>query len=69
MAHGFRTLVPVRDGKDPHGPTLCFANAPWAASQASGRPAGSSVPEVAGVRSASGWRGHRALVREGPVGR
>ncbi|MFE7810574.1 DUF397 domain-containing protein, partial [Streptomyces sp. NPDC057433] len=31
VADGFRTLVPVRDSKDPHGPTLRFANDPWAA--------------------------------------
>ncbi|WP_327724227.1 DUF397 domain-containing protein [Streptomyces europaeiscabiei] len=31
VADGFRTVVPVRDSKVPHGPTLCFDTASWAA--------------------------------------
>ncbi|MFC5670123.1 DUF397 domain-containing protein [Streptomyces incanus] len=31
MADGFRAAVPVRDSKVPHGPTLCFEVASWAA--------------------------------------
>ncbi|MFM9453015.1 DUF397 domain-containing protein [Streptomyces europaeiscabiei] len=31
VADGFRTVVPVRDSKVPHGPALCFDTATWAA--------------------------------------
>ncbi|MFD8757378.1 DUF397 domain-containing protein [Kitasatospora sp. NPDC059577] len=29
MAPGFPGLVPVRDSKDPHGPTLTFPTSAW----------------------------------------
>ncbi|MFD3732573.1 DUF397 domain-containing protein [Streptomyces sp. NPDC058632] len=31
VADGFRTVVPVRDSKAPHGPTVCFEAASWTA--------------------------------------
>ncbi|MDX3507787.1 DUF397 domain-containing protein [Streptomyces caniscabiei] len=31
MADGFRTVVPVRDSKAPHGPALHFDTGTWAA--------------------------------------
>lgn len=31
VADGFRTVVPVRDSKVPHGPALHFDTATWAA--------------------------------------
>ncbi|MFE7810576.1 DUF397 domain-containing protein [Streptomyces sp. NPDC057433] len=31
VADGFRTLVPVRDSKDPHGPAVHFEAASWTA--------------------------------------
>ncbi|MGA5416649.1 DUF397 domain-containing protein [Streptomyces pseudogriseolus] len=30
VADGLPGLVPVRDSKAPHGPTLCFEGASWA---------------------------------------
>lgn len=29
VAPGFTGVVPVRDSKDPHGPTLAFNNTAW----------------------------------------
>lgn len=31
VADGFPGVVPVRDGKVPHGPALCFEAVSWAA--------------------------------------
>ncbi|MFF1788701.1 DUF397 domain-containing protein [Kitasatospora sp. NPDC058243] len=31
MAHGYPGRVPVRDSKDPDGPTLAFPTAAWQA--------------------------------------
>ncbi|MFI2121557.1 DUF397 domain-containing protein [Streptomyces sp. NPDC020299] len=31
MADGLRAVVPVRDGKAPHGPALCFEARSWEA--------------------------------------
>ncbi|MCX4684968.1 DUF397 domain-containing protein [Kitasatospora purpeofusca] len=29
IASGFPDIVPVRDSKDPHGPTLAFSSTAW----------------------------------------